>query len=192
MEEYKNRTGLIWRHYYGPDGPRGPPKLFMWPAKEVGQVHHVTSFESQWQCDGDAATCQSTDPVELDIQVISTHPKAFIIPNFLSEFEADKIIELGDARLKTSLVGNRDSGGGRYSDTRTSKNAWVPRSTAPQTETLFRRAADLLNVHESLLQSNRNVEDLQVINYKLNQKYDAHHDWGGTWLSVCLCWSDFS
>ena len=35
MEEYYNRTGLLWRHYYGPDGPRGPPSLYMWPANKV-------------------------------------------------------------------------------------------------------------------------------------------------------------
>jgi hypothetical protein len=38
MLEYFNRTGIHWRHYYGPTGPRPPPVLYMWPAKEVGAV----------------------------------------------------------------------------------------------------------------------------------------------------------
>ena len=48
MAEYLNRTGIQWRHYYGPNGPRPPPSLFMWPASHVGQVHAVTSTEGYW------------------------------------------------------------------------------------------------------------------------------------------------
>ena len=29
MEEYFNRTGILWRHYYGPNGPRPLPSHFM-------------------------------------------------------------------------------------------------------------------------------------------------------------------
>lgn len=47
---YLERTGLQWRSYFGPitNGPRPPPQLFMWPAKEVGQVHQVTSSHGYW------------------------------------------------------------------------------------------------------------------------------------------------
>jgi hypothetical protein len=48
MQEYYNRTGNQWRHYFGPDGPRPPPILHMWPAKEVGQIHKVISDEGHW------------------------------------------------------------------------------------------------------------------------------------------------
>lgn len=48
MREYLARTGLQWRHYFGPDGPRGPPILHMWPAKEIGQAHKVTTSEGYW------------------------------------------------------------------------------------------------------------------------------------------------
>ena len=41
MDDYYNSTGLIWQHYYGPDGPRGPPTMYMWPAKKVSDVHVV-------------------------------------------------------------------------------------------------------------------------------------------------------
>ena len=46
--EYLARTGIMWRHYYGPDGPRPPPSHFMWPATQVGQVHSVVSNEGFW------------------------------------------------------------------------------------------------------------------------------------------------
>jgi hypothetical protein len=48
MEQYYNQTGLLWRHYYGPKGPRPPPKLYMWPATKVGEVHKVESIEGYW------------------------------------------------------------------------------------------------------------------------------------------------
>lgn len=45
MQDYYNRTGVHWRHFYGPHGPRPPPVLYMWPAKEIGEVHKVVSAE---------------------------------------------------------------------------------------------------------------------------------------------------
>lgn len=41
-------VGIKWRHYYGPNGPRAPPKLFMWPANEIGEVHSLESGEGKW------------------------------------------------------------------------------------------------------------------------------------------------
>ena len=52
-------------------------------------------------------------------------------------------------------------GGARVSSTRTSRNAWVARKTSDITETLFRRAADTLNLDEGILHTNRNAEDMQ-------------------------------
>lgn len=48
MKEYFERTGIQWRHFYGPDGPRPPPSLYMWPAKEIGDVHSVNTKQSHW------------------------------------------------------------------------------------------------------------------------------------------------
>lgn len=47
-EEYFRKTGIKWRHYYGPTGPRPPPVLPMWPAVEVGNIHGVTSPNGYW------------------------------------------------------------------------------------------------------------------------------------------------
>jgi prolyl 4-hydroxylase len=77
-----------------------------------------------------------------------------------------------------STVGNRDGGGSRRSETRTSRNAWVARDSSPVIDTIYRRAADLLNIDEKLLISHKNAEDMQVVHYELGQKYDSHHDWG--------------
>lgn len=64
------------------------------------------------------------------------------------------------------------------SDVRTSSNAWLSREHSQVTETLFRRAADLLQIDEVHLKRSDSAEDMQVVHYINGQKYDAHHDWG--------------
>eukprot|EP01041_Mallomonas_annulata_P007474 gene7474-15296_t len=177
IAEYKNRTGIYWRSYYGPDGPRAPPTLFMWPAQEIGQVHTVASKHGQWKCNGSAAKCQDKQPVKLELEVISQEPRAFIIKDFLSKYEADKIIELAKPSLHKSMIGESDISTA-VSDTRSSRNTWIPRTKSAETETITLRAADLLQIDESLIHSYANAEDLQVVHYDIGQKYDSHHDWG--------------
>jgi len=177
IAEYKNRTGLFWRSYYGPDGPRPPPQLYMWPADEVGQVHQVVSSHGQWQCNGTIADCQSSDPVVLELEVISLEPRAFIIKNFMSAYEADTIIELGRPGQTKSAIGSEDAGGVSVDSSRTSTNTWLSRGVSAETETLTLRAADLLQVDEALLNMDHNVEHMQVVHYDVGQQYISHHDW---------------
>ena len=67
-----NYTGLLWRHFYGPEGPRAPPVLHMWPADKLGDIHKVTSNVGIWSCNGKAADCQSKEPVNMELEVV--HP----------------------------------------------------------------------------------------------------------------------
>jgi prolyl 4-hydroxylase len=122
--------------------------------------------------------CQSTDPLHFTLTAVSLAPRVFVLENFLSEVEADEIIRHANPKVKESFVGNHDEGGGRTSDTRTSRNTWIPRGTSDMTETLSRRAADVLGLDEKLLWSSKNAEDLQVVSYEDGQKYEPHHDWG--------------
>ena len=110
--------------------------------------------------------------------MISQQPRAFVISNFMSDFEADAIIAAASPRLHGSLVGDAEGGGIQVSDTRTSKNTWIPRGQSPVTETISRRAADLLQIDEELLSPHHSAEDMQVVHYDVGQKYDPHHDWG--------------
>ena len=123
--EYYNRTGLHWRHYYGPDGPRPPPSLYMWPAATVGQLHTVSSSEGLWSCGGSKENCQSPQPLDMTLEVVSLAPRVFIIPNFLSDFEAEQIIHIAQPKIKESTVGQAEAGGIRKSGTRTSMNTYV-------------------------------------------------------------------
>ena len=100
LREYSNKTGIAWRHYYGPDGPRPPPVLFMWPTKEVGDVHKLTSHNGYWTCDGAKDKCQEMKHLNFTVECVSLEPRVFVIENFLSDFEADRIIK--DARPKLS------------------------------------------------------------------------------------------
>jgi prolyl 4-hydroxylase len=176
MAEYQNRTGLQWRHYFGPDGPRAPPVHHMWPAKEIGQKHHVTTDAGYWRCLNYAqADCQLPDPITFELEVISLRPKAFLVKNFFTEMEAEAIVAYAGPRMASSFVGNRDGGGARKSETRTSQNTWLPRGSFEITETLFHRAEQILNISRLDF---HNTEDLQVVHYVDGQKYDAHHDWG--------------
>jgi hypothetical protein len=171
MLEYFNRTGIHWRHYYGPTGPRPPPVLYMWPAKEVGAVHKVESPVGYWSCDGSMSSCQSQTPVPLELEVVSLEPRVFIIPGFISSFEAEHISKLARPRMSSSSVGDIEAGV-FSSSTRTSKNAWIPRKTSAVTESLFMRAADVLNIDEKLLTRENNAEDMQVVHYVNGAKYD--------------------
>ena len=96
LREYTNKTGIAWRHYYGSDGPRPPPVLFMWPTKEVGDVHKLTSHNGYWTCAGAKDNCQSKSPVNFTVECVALEPRVFMIDNFLSDYEADQII--ADAR----------------------------------------------------------------------------------------------
>lgn len=178
-KEYMSKNnGLRWRHYFGPDGPRPPPVLNMWPADEIGQVHEINSTNGYWNCLGSSSECQSKEPITAKLEVVSIRPKVFIFENLLSNFEADHIKELASPRVRTSTVGNNDGGGVLTSSTRTSKNTWIPRSSSVVTDTISRRVADVLGLDESILWTSKNVEDMQVVNYKDNQRYDPHTDWG--------------
>ena len=108
--------------------------------------------------------------------MISQQPRAFVISNFMSDFEANAIIAAASPRLQESLVGDREGGGILHSDTRTSFNTWLQRTSSPITDTISRRAADLLRIDMNLF--DHVSEDMQVLHYAVGQKYDAHHDWG--------------
>jgi prolyl 4-hydroxylase len=100
-----------------------------------------------------------------------------MIENFLSQFEASEIVRMASPRLHHSSVGDAEVGAFE-SDTRTSDNSWISRGSSPVINSLFLRAADLLQVDEKLLHRSQNAEEMQVVHYVHGQKYEAHHDWG--------------
>lgn len=180
--KYKARVGIPWRHHFGPEGPRPPPVLYMWPAKQIGDVHQVVSTQGYWSCTEVERNCQSTTPVKLELEVVSVKPKVFIIENFLNAFESDEIVRIAKPAMFPSEVGSRES---FPSESRTSQNGWIERQRSSVMDSLYRRAADVIQVKEELLYPQYSAEYIQVVHYKQGQKYDAHHDWGVVGYPEC-------
>jgi prolyl 4-hydroxylase len=101
------------------------------------------------------------------------------------------LIELAQQQgLQGSTVfsgGNMTANRQREGSTRSSSNAWLARSSMNVTDQIYRRAAALLQIDESLLQASSmgddvhahqhaTAESLQIVNYQQGQSYSAHHD----------------
>jgi len=173
MEEYYQRTGQPWLAEY----ERGPTLLPIWPARYVGQEHHVTTNFSYANCPPlEKQECVSQGQLNLTLYVASTQPKVLIIPNLMSAFEADHIRELAIPKLGRSSVGQ---GAGAFkSETRTSKTAWLRRSDTDTMDHIYSRFADVLNIPNDILTHDKVAENLQVVEYHPRQEYAAHHDFG--------------
>lgn len=183
-----------------------PPRYHMWRADSFGQVHTVTTSEIQFvelppKKELDRGTSkygprpdeiQRIRPyrdkfptMELQLTVLSCAPRVFEIRNFLSDVEVDHIIQLAkDSNMKLSSTrAGSSSEATSDSRTRTSKNTWINRHTDMVTEVIHRRAADVLQINESLLRWRRKseipefpesmisvAERLQLVHYDVGQR----------------------
>lgn len=132
--------------------------------------HSYACIWNNRTCDGFASLCQNKETLTLTLTTVSTAPRVFVIPNFMTDFECDRIVQLGKKGMNVSLTGS-----GRSSDYRTSTTAWLHRRLSPTIDSLFRRAADVLQVNERELA--RRSEQLQIVNYHFGEEYKSHHDW---------------
>jgi len=208
-KKYREFTGRDYQSLY----PRPMPMHKMWPNEYIGQKHWVETKETHFATiphksllgkiteHGSSRKLSETDPrlmesyrfpgqtLNLTLTSISASPRAFEIENFLSEAEVNYILEAaGGMDLARSTVGS--DGLGETATTRTSKNTWVNREESIIVDTLYRRAADLLRIDESLFRYRGEeeypdlptktsiAEPLQLVHYEPGQEYTAHHDWG--------------
>lgn len=159
--------------------PRPLPVHPFWPAQYFDQTH----------------TFRSSSGKVYTIKVASVTPRVFTVAHFLSNDECDQLIQLArEEGLKPSTL---QSGGGtttrarqhRDQSTRSSSNTWLPRESTDLTDRVYRRAAQLLQIDESLLLQTRMgeemllhahehalAESLQVVRYQQSEEYTAHHD----------------
>lgn len=150
----------------------------------------------------------------LQMIAVSCAPRIFEIPNFLSDVEVNHLLSLAkNVNMTQSTVSaasrslDKDDTDRRGSDddgnfqedisTRSSKNGWIGRETSPIVDAIYRRAADVLRIDESLLRHRYENDDddeggnskkrsiverssmaepLQMVHYQVNQHYTAHHD----------------
>jgi len=178
FQKYQEDTGIAWHHHHNSStaaesiltSSRAAPTMHMWSASHVGETHEVFTQHGHWTCDGFASQCQNKETLSLTLTAVSTAPRVFIIPDFMNDFECERIIQLGQKGMNVSLTGN-----GYSSDYRTSTTAWLHRRISPIIDSLYRRAADLLQVDERELA--RRSEQLQIVNYHFGEEYKSHHDW---------------
>mmetsp|Transcript_31238 Transcript_31238/g.35557 ORF Transcript_31238/g.35557 Transcript_31238/m.35557 type:complete len:623 (-) Transcript_31238:270-2138(-) len=166
--------------------PRPPPSHFMWPAEYLGQIHKVNASFT-------AVGAQQKEDKLLKLEVSSVSPRVLEINNFLTEEEC--LLLINSAREKglhpSTVVG---SGSSKDDDdsmvdstTRSSRTTWLSRSNYKFVDSLYRRAADVLQVEDSALRHlsaefiqkakhHSTAEDLQIVHYANGQEYAPHHD----------------
>ena len=216
-EYYRNFTGRSYLANY----LRDPPNHFQWRADYFGQEHWVETRETHFlklpepdqlgpllQVDRRLADSDNRLLEEfrapgifnMSLKVLSVAPRVFEIDNFLNEIEVAHILDIAaNVSLKLSSTGEVNAGEARVKDstkTRTSFNSWVPRSRSPITDSVYRRAADLMRIDEALLRqrlpdekipgtfNDRTLaEDLQLVHYDLTQgNVDSRTDRCSTYL----------
>eukprot|EP00040_Diaphanoeca_grandis_P030631 m.181486 g.181486 ORF g.181486 m.181486 type:complete len:420 (+) comp32068_c0_seq3:169-1428(+) len=187
MEEYKNRTG---RHWVGTTWPRPPPTFEFIQPEYVGQKIQVALPEvaAKWECtsdhipdcytDGGKILNENASQVEtpfLTLEVIALEPKAFKVEEFLTDFEADYIIDQARPMLGMSSVGH--GGDARVAKQRTSKSAWLHRGHSAVLNSIYARMGVVTNVPIDAMDP-RNVESINVLHYGQGAEYTPHFDWG--------------
>lgn len=208
-EQYRAFTGTDWLALYK---HKQPPRFHMWRADSFGQTHSVTTKEIHFvefpEKDelhrGTSIYGPRPDELErvrrhrhqyptldLTLTAISCSPRVFEIRDFLSDTEVQHLKNLiQEADLERSKVRSSSiSQDSTSDDTRTSRNTWIPRSTDVITDAIYRRAADVLHMDESLLRWRRPSEipefteskiavseNLQAVHYAVGQQYTPHHD----------------
>lgn len=199
---YKEFTGRDYLSLY----PRPPPVHKLWRADHFGQFHWTTTAETHFikqpprnllnrvqsrKLQDDEIPLlneyrSNEKTMNMTLKVISCAPRVFEIQNFLSDVEVEHILNIaGGSNLHLSSVS-----GGTKTKTRTSKNTWVKRENDQIIDSIYRRAADLMQIDEALLRDREpteypdwgsrlsNAEQLQLVHYNVGQEYTAHHDFG--------------
>ena len=172
---------------------RKRPSYHMWPADYFGQQHKVTTQETHFVKTDLPSKMESqllanyrqkgVSYMDMTFTVLSCAPRVFEIRNFLSEAEASHLLQIAaDMGLKQSRTSQ-----GEQKD-RTSYNAWVPRRKSLIVDSVYRRAADLMQIDEALFRNrdggehpeldskNSIAEPLQAVHYTESQEFMDHHD----------------
>jgi len=152
---------------------------------------------------------QKETSLDLTLKVVSVAPRVFEIDNFLSQVEVDHLLDMAIVFNTTTDSDddpvNVDTKGSQQprkkkkkpkKKTTTDKNgpiipktgAWIHREFSPVVDAIYRRAADLLQIDESLLRHRSEhertdlnthhsiAEAIHMDHYTKDQGYPARHD----------------
>jgi prolyl 4-hydroxylase len=101
------------------------------------------------------------------LEALHTSPDIFVIHNFFSDDECDRLVEKARPNLLQCLTIGEETGIVQPDETRTSTNANVPRREAP---TIVQKLCLLLKCDE------RQLETLQILRYEQGQYFTPHTD----------------
>lgn len=102
---------------------------------------------------------------------ISWHPRVFLYPHFLSDDEANHLVSLARGELKKSAVADNMSGKSTLSEVRTSSGFFISKGKDPIVAGIEDKIAAWTFLPKE------NGEDMQVLRYKLGEKYEPHYDY---------------
>lgn len=94
-----------------------------------------------------------------------------VFDGFLSDAECDHVIALSTEKLAPSSVVHHQTGESVPDPVRTSYNCFIARGTDQIIADIDARCSMLTGIPEE------HGEDLQVLRYQLDQKYEPHHDY---------------
>ena len=105
-------------------------------------------------------------------QMLSWMPVAYVIPNFLTDAECDKFVEVAKKTMSPSGLALRP--GEKMEDqtnVRTSSGTFVGSASDPLILEVEERIHDAVGIHSS------HGEEFNVLRYELGQHYHSHHDY---------------
>mmetsp|Transcript_61464 Transcript_61464/g.194551 ORF Transcript_61464/g.194551 Transcript_61464/m.194551 type:complete len:376 (-) Transcript_61464:56-1183(-) len=105
------------------------------------------------------------------VEVLSWKPRAWLAHNFLTDEETDHLIALATPKMKRSTVVDAVTGDSILDNIRTSSGCFLRR----QQDDIVWRIED--KVARLTMLPIENQEDIQVLQYEVGQKYDAHWDY---------------
>eukprot|EP01059_Diplonema_ambulator_P009679 TRINITY_DN19629_c0_g1_i1.p1 TRINITY_DN19629_c0_g1~~TRINITY_DN19629_c0_g1_i1.p1 ORF type:complete len:517 (+),score=165.31 TRINITY_DN19629_c0_g1_i1:70-1551(+) len=111
------------------------------------------------------------DAPKIQFHIVSYQPKIYYFPRFLSDEEADNIMDEAKNRLERSgVVPIKGKNATGTDDVRTSSGCWLDNSHK-SVETVRRRMLAVTGFRTD------QTEKLQVLRYQLGQKYNSHLDY---------------
>lgn len=204
---YLVETGRHWLSSF----PRPPPSYHMYTSEYFGQKHaietkqtHFLTMPPQNELGRLAIDAHHLHPsvslkeyrdneqesLKLILKSVSCSPRVFEIDSFLSPVEVQHIMDLAsNLEFSESMTNSHATLRGEEDrKTRSSTNTWVDRGSSPILDAIYRRAADVLQIDESLLRHREGFEHtelatdhsiaeaIQLVHYAEGEQYTAHHD----------------
>jgi prolyl 4-hydroxylase len=133
---------------------------FIWPGVRIGHKTYVPIPVTD-----DAASSRKV----IEMTTVSLRPTAFVLSGFLTHAECDYIKGYASSRMVPSGLATMDSSASEK-DVRTSTQTFMERGGSAEIRALEERAHNLTRLPYAL------GENIQVVRYKVGQKYGAHRD----------------